>query len=88
MNNAKKEHISEEERANLRAAFNARIAHGCSFVALVVILVDLAAFVIGQADEFFMLAGIMIAVALLAIAMLYNPTTFQSKNAKNSSTKK
>lgn len=71
--------ISEEERQQVRSRTNARIAYICSFIALVIILIDLAAFAIGQADEFYTIAGIMIAIALLAIAMLNNPIDSSSK---------
>ncbi len=66
--------ISEEEKKRTRRRTNATIAHACSFAALIVILVDFAAFVIGQADRFFTIVGIMVSIALLAIAMLKNPT--------------
>lgn len=71
--------ISEEERQQVRTRTNARIAHWCSFAALVIILIDFAAFVIGQADWFFTVAGIMLSIALLAIAMLNNPIDSVSK---------
>lgn len=66
--------LSEEDRAHLRRRTNARIAHWCSFFALVIILIDFAAYVIGRADAFFTTAGVMLSIALLAIAMLNNPT--------------
>lgn len=73
--------ISEEERTQVRSLTNSRIQHACSFAALVIILIDLAAYVIGEADHFFTTAGIMIAIALLAIGMLNNPTESRQKNA-------
>lgn len=66
--------LTEEEKAHVRHRVNARIAHWCSFAALVIILIDFAAFVIGQEDLFWMAAGVMLSIALLAIAMLNNPT--------------
>lgn len=78
-NEDKRNKISETERTQVRVRTNARIAHACSFLALIIILIDLAAFAIGQADKFYTTAGIMIAIALLAIAMLNNPTTLASK---------
>ncbi len=39
----------------------------------------LVAFSIGQADRFYTTVGIMIAIALLAIAMLNNPTTLSPR---------
>lgn len=45
----------------------------------VIILIDFAAFVIGQDDWFWTVAGIMLSIALLAIAMLNNPIGSNSK---------
>ena len=39
--------ITEAEKIEMRDRVNARIAHWCSFAALVIILIDFAAFVIG-----------------------------------------
>lgn len=61
--------ISEAEKIEMRDRVNARIAHWCSF----------AAFVIGQDDWFWTVAGIMLSIALLAIAMLNNPIGSNSK---------
>lgn len=44
-----------------------------------IILIDFAAFVIGQDDWFWTVAGIMLSIALLAIAMLNNPIGSNSK---------
>lgn len=71
--------ISEAEKIEMRDRVNARIAHWCSFAALVIILIDFAAFVIGQDDWFWTVAGIMLSIALLAIAMLNNPIGSNSK---------
>ena len=48
--------ISEAEKIEMRDRVNARIAHWCSFAALVIILIDFAAFVIGQDDWFWTVA--------------------------------
>ena len=71
--------LSEEKKSQVRRRTNARIAHWCSFAALIIILIDFAAFVIGKADPFFTQLGIMISIALLAIAALNNPTNSASK---------
>lgn len=71
--------ITEAEKIEMRDRVNARIAHWCSFAALVIILIDFAAFVIGQDDWFWTVAGIMLSIALLAIAMLNNPIGSNSK---------
>lgn len=78
-NKNKRSKISEEEKTQVRDRTNSGIAHACSFSALVIILIDFAAYVIGKADQFFTLAGIMIAIALLAIALLNNPTDSSKK---------
>lgn len=71
----------EDKMAQVRKRTHARIAHWCSFAALVIIVIDFAAFVIGRADPFFAEAGIMISVALLAISALKNPTNSRSNSA-------
>lgn len=71
--------ITEAEKIEMRDRTNARIAHWCSFAALVIILIDLAAFVIQQDDWFWTVAGIMLSIALLAIAQLNNPTNSSKK---------
>lgn len=71
--------ISEEERMQVRHRTNVRIAHACCYAALIIVLIDFAAYVIGQADWFFMPVGIMLSIALLAIAMLNNPIDSGSK---------
>ena len=47
----------------------------CNYAALVIILISLASFVLGQFDAFFVQLGIMISIALLAIAAINNPTS-------------
>ena len=65
---------SEEEKDQLRSAVNAHISQYCNYAALVIILISLASFVLGQFDAFFVQLGIMISIALLAIAAINNPT--------------
>lgn len=69
-----KNKLSEEEKDQLRSAVNAHISQYCNYAALVVILISLASFVLGQFDAFFVQLGIMISIALLAIAAINNPT--------------
>ena len=69
-----KNKLSEEEKDQLRSAVNAHISQYCNYVALVIILISLASFVLGQFDAFFVQLGIMISIALLAIAAINNPT--------------
>ncbi len=66
--------LSEEERARLRERTNKLISRICNYAALVVILIALASYVVGQADLFFGQFGIMVAVALLAIAAINDPS--------------
>lgn len=69
-----KNKLSEEEKDQLRSAVNAHISQYCNYAALVIILISLASFVLGQFDAFFVQLGIMISIALLAIAAISNPT--------------
>ena len=69
-----KNKLSEEEKDQLRSAVNAHISQYCNYAALVIILISLASFVVGQFDAFFVQLGIMISIALLAIAAINNPT--------------
>lgn len=69
-----KNKLSEEEKDQLRSAVNAHISQYCNYAALVIILISLASFVLGQFDAFFVQLGIMIPIALLAIAAINNPT--------------
>lgn len=69
-----KNKLSEEEKNQLRSAVNAHISQYCNYAALVIILISLASFVLGQFDAFFVQLGIMISIALLAIAAINNPT--------------
>lgn len=71
---ADKKKLSEEEKDQLRSAVNAHISQYCNYAALVIILISLASFVLGQFDAFFVQLGIMISIALLAIAAINNPT--------------
>lgn len=69
-----KNKLSEEEKDQLRSAVNAHISQYCNYAALVIILISLASFVLGQFDAFFVQLGIMISIALLTIAAINNPT--------------
>lgn len=69
-----KNKLSEEEKDQLHSAVNAHISQYCNYAALVIILISLASFVLGQFDAFFVQLGIMISIALLAIAAINNPT--------------
>lgn len=69
-----KNKLSEEEKDQLCSAVNAHISQYCNYAALVIILISLASFVLGQFDAFFVQLGIMISIALLAIAAINNPT--------------
>lgn len=69
-----KNKLSEEEKDQLRSAVNAHISQYCNYAALVIILISLASFVLGQFDAFFVQLGIMISIAFLAIAAINNPT--------------
>ena len=49
------------------------ISRYCNYAALVIILVALASYVVGKGDVFFGQFGIMVSIALLAIAAINDP---------------
>ena len=61
---------SEETRRQMHASFNDRISYLCKLAALVIAVVALATIVLGQEMPRFVLMGLCLSVALLAIAML------------------
>ncbi len=71
---SKLKELPEEERKHLRERSNKLISRYCNYAALVIVLVALAAFVVGKADLFFGQVGLMIAIALLAIAAINDPS--------------
>lgn len=66
----RREAPTEEERRQMQASFNNRISYLCKMAALVVALVSLATIALGQELPRFVLMGLCLSVALLAIAML------------------
>ena len=64
--------LSEEEKEQLRERSNKCISRYCNYAALVIILVALA-YVVGKGDVFFGQFGIMVSIALLAIAAINDP---------------
>ena len=65
--------LSEEEKEQLRERSNKCISRYCNYAALVIILVALASYVVGKGDVFFGQFGIMVSIALLAIAAISDP---------------
>lgn len=66
----RREAPTDEERRQMHASFNDRISSLCKMAALVVALVSLATIALGQELPQFVLMGLCLSVALLAIAML------------------
>ena len=66
----RREAPSEERRREMHASFNDRISHLCKLVALVIALVAFATIALGRELPQFVLMGLCLSVALLAIAML------------------
>lgn len=66
----RREAPTEEERRRMQASFNNRISYLCKLAALVVALVSLATIALGQELPQFVLMGLCLSVALLALAML------------------
>ena len=65
--------LSEEEKEQLRERSNKCISRYCNYAVLVIILVALASYVVGKGDVFFSQFGIMVSIALLAIAAINDP---------------
>ena len=61
---------ADRHRRDLHASFNDRISYLCKLVALVIALVALATMALGQELPQFVLMGLCLSVALLAIAAL------------------
>lgn len=61
---------ADRHRRDLHASFNDRISYLCKLVALVIALVALATMALGQELPQFILMGLCLSVALLAIAAL------------------
>lgn len=70
----KHENIDEEQRRDLHASFNDRISHLCKLVALILAVVTFGSTVLGQENLHFVILGLSLAVALLAIALLQDAT--------------
>ena len=62
--------LDEERRRDLHASFNRRISYLCTLAALVIAVVAFATIAVGQEAPKFVLMGLCLSVALLAIAML------------------
>lgn len=62
--------LDEERRRDLQVSFNRRISHLCTLVALVISVVTFATVVLGQDNLRFVILGLSLSVALLAIALL------------------
>lgn len=66
----RREPPSDEERQQMHASFNDRISYLCKMVALVMALVALATIALGREVPQFVMMGLCLSVALLAVAML------------------
>ena len=62
--------LDEERRRDLHASFNRRISYLCKLASLVIAVVAFATIAVGQEAPKFVLMGLCLSVALLAIAML------------------
>lgn len=66
--------LTEDEKADLRNETNSRVSHWCAWAALIIVLVSCASYILGQFDLFFIRLGIMVSIALLALALIKNPS--------------
>ena len=65
-----RELLSDERRREMHASFNNRISYLCKLAALVIAIVAFATIALGQELLEFVLMGLCLSVALLALAML------------------
>ena len=68
--NARHGESEQGQRRALHASFNRRISYLCKLAALVIAVVAFATIAVGQEAPKFVLMGLCLSVALLAIAML------------------
>ena len=73
-NNPSSTNLTEDEKADLRSETNSRVSHWCAWAALIIVLVSCASYILGQFDLFFIRLGIMVSIALLALALIKNPS--------------
>lgn len=73
-NNPSSTNLTEDEKADLRNETNSRVSHWCAWAALIIVLVSCASYTLGQFDLFFIRLGIMVSIALLALALIKNPS--------------
>lgn len=66
----KRVEIDEEKRKDLHESFNNRISYICKLVALVIAVVAFGSVILGQDDKTFVILGLCVSVALLAIAAM------------------
>lgn len=66
----KRVEIDETSRKDLHESFNNRISYLCKLAALVIAVITFATTILGQDIESFVILGLSLSVALLAIASL------------------
>ncbi|BDE96974.1 hypothetical protein CE91St30_23070 [Raoultibacter timonensis] len=66
----KRVEIDEDKRKDLHESFNNRISYVCKLAALVIAVVAFGSVILGQDDKTFVILGLCVSVALLAIASL------------------
>lgn len=70
----KRVEIDESQRKDLHESFNNRISNLCRLAALVIAVVIFATTILGQSVEGFVILGLSLSIALLAIASLQDPS--------------
>lgn len=66
----KSKDIDEDQRRDLHASFNHRISYLCKLAALIIAVVTFGSTVLGHDNLRFVIMGLSLSVALLAIALL------------------
>ncbi|MEG2557960.1 MAG: hypothetical protein RSA14_05905, partial [Raoultibacter sp.] len=70
MSKREKIRVEDDEREQLAQSFNSRISTVCKFGALIISVVTFVTTILNQSNTYFVVLGLSLAVALLALALL------------------
>lgn len=69
--------FDDERRYDLQCSFNNRISYLCKLAALVIAVITFGSVVLGQDDLRFVILGLCLSIALLAIALLQDASQYK-----------
>ena len=70
MSKHEKIRVEDDEREQLAQSFNSRISTVCKFGALIISVVTFVTTILNRSNTYFVVLGLSLAVALLALALL------------------